>query len=238
MNIYSKSFSVFLCLIFADLAQSQDVGEVTTEKKIRCATTHYPPFAIFETPGHEVRGSDVTKLRKLAIDFNWNMKIDNVPWSRLKLMLGTSTYDCYFSLGDFPYRRELINYTDYPLHVSRYGLFYRKDFAPKNINNLGIVRGIRVPESMSLSMHLASANVSEFPSNEVLLGMLLKGRLDAFVTNSASGKYLLEQTGVENSVSVDTYDGYALPTFLVFSKHFSKEINLEEVNAWLKSNLN
>ncbi|MGS2721608.1 substrate-binding periplasmic protein [Paraglaciecola aestuariivivens] len=206
--------------------------------KVLCATTHYPPYSIYDASTYTFSGSDTVIMQALAKQFGWNMQIVNLPWSRLKATLGTQDYDCYFSLGDFPERRELVVYTEHPLHLTRFAYFHRKNSQFEENKNIGIVRGIALPELMESKWQLQNEPLVPLKNNKALVDMLLKERIDSFVTNKAAGLYEIEKSAGADKITYRAFDEFTLPVYLVFSKSFAQQEDLEQINQWLKQNTN
>ncbi|GAC13260.1 substrate-binding periplasmic protein [Aliiglaciecola lipolytica] len=226
-------FSIFITVL---LNSELVLAEEQQSRKIRCATTHYPPFTIFSHENKELGCLDTDAINALATHFNWKIRIDNIPWERLKKTLGKNNYDCYFSMADQPYRREHVNYTTTPLHVTQYGLFTLKSESEKPIKSYATMRGISAPQRMKT--HFKLENLPEVKANNIaiLVELLLKGRVDAIVTNADVGMYEFELHGAKNEVNRAIYPHYKLPVYLVFSKHV-KDIDILSVNQFLEQHM-
>lgn len=220
------------CLLFSSFL----FAEGNAMRKLKCATTHYPPFTVFTTEYAQPTGLDMDILNRLAADFNWQIDVDNLPWERLKRELGNNYYDCFFSMGDFNYRHVFVEFTTTPMHVTRYGVFTRTGNKDKLIKSFGTMRGVAAPDNLMADYHLTGLPEVKANDNAALIELLHLGRIDAFITNAAVGQYEVEKLGLSDEISLDVFPGYQLPTFLVFSKHAS-DIDINAVNVWLKENL-
>ena len=79
-------------------------------KTLRCVTTHYPPFTIFDEKSDTFTGLDIEYLT--FIERNLNLKIDviHLPWARVKKEMALGYYDCYFSLANTEERAKYLDF--------------------------------------------------------------------------------------------------------------------------------
>ena len=119
MSKTTKLLALFL--LFSLLISSS----VKAAKKLTCATTHYPPYTVFDESKREFVGSDMTLLQMLFKSLDLDVEVVNLPWARLKQEIEESRYDCYFSLGKFPNREVYLDYTSTPIHMTKIGVLYQ-----------------------------------------------------------------------------------------------------------------
>ena len=131
-------------------------------KTLNCASTHYPPFTIFDDAIGKFSGLDMDIVNPLFNNLNIKLKVANLPWARLKNEIELKNFDCYFSLGKFDYRDVHLDYTEVPLHITNIAIFYRKSgdrlettFADKVV---GITRGINLHRDIphTYGLHLSN----------------------------------------------------------------------------------
>lgn len=205
--------------------------------KITCATTHYPPYTIFNKSSQTFTGLDMAIITPLFIQLNYDVKIINLPWARLKKEIVKNTYDCYFSLAKFKYREETLEYSSIPTHVTRVSIFHPKK--EKNISfknkNVGIHRGINFHNDILSFYDLRDAKFHRLPSNKALFQMLYRRRIEAVVTSKLVGEYILANQYANFSVDVLDIEEYKLPVYIAFKKGV---VNISQVNEALTKILN
>lgn len=205
-----------LFLLFSLLISSS----AEAAKKLTCATTHYPPYTVFDESKNEFVGSDMALLQMLFKSLDLDVEVVNLPWARLKQEIEESRYDCYFSLGKFPNREVYLDYTSTPIHMTKIGVF-----TPKNSKRLdltkkvvGVHRGINFHLDITNLHQLENATFKKLPSNDVLFKMLIHERLDAVITSKVVGEYVLKNYYPNFMVDVTSISHYQLPTYIAFKK--------------------
>jgi len=115
--IFMRAIFLFLALTFPSLLLA------APSKTLRCVTTHYPPFTIYDEKADTFTGLDIDYIK--FIEKNLNLKIDvvHLPWARVKKEMELGYYDCYFSLANYKERTEYLDFTSEPLHTTKFGLF-------------------------------------------------------------------------------------------------------------------
>jgi ABC-type amino acid transport substrate-binding protein len=201
-------------------------------QKLKCATTNYPPYSIFDKSTDTFTGLDLDIVLPLFEQLGIEVDIVNLPWARLKKEIPKGDYDCYFSLGKFKDREQFLEYSNLPMHITSIAIFYIEnqggiDFSKKIV---GVHRGINIHENIPPTYGIQSSTVHKLPSNEVLFKMLYTGRVDAVVTNKVVGKYILKQMDVNFSVDILDIEEYKLPVYLAFRKGV---VDISQVNKML-----
>ena len=189
-------------------------------QKLTCATTHYPPYTIFDESTQTFSGLDVDIIAPLFEQLDIDVKIVNLPWARLKQEIKSFRYDCYFSLGKFEDRESFLEYSNSPTHITSIAIFYPKNLEKIDfsIKTVGVHRGINIHKDIPSSYGLQSSTFHKLPSNEVLFKMLQSGRVDAIVTSEVVGEYFSKNIFPDFSVEKLTIDEYELPVYLAFKK--------------------
>lgn len=220
-----------LLILFAFLISFNSTAQDT----LKCATTHYPPYTIYDAKNNTFSGLDMDILNKLSKNLEVKFSVDNLPWSRLKNEISKGRYDCYFSLGKFKNREKYLEFTSEPMHITKVAIFYTKGipFEETNFNGkeIGVHRGINLHKEIKLPHNLAQANIRKLHSNEALFEMLRLNRLEAVITSYEVGKYLLKVSSIENSFTALVIDSYELPVFLAFRKN---KVDISKFNTALK----
>tara|TARA_R110000787_G_scaffold14277_9_gene44145 strand:+ start:1699 stop:2427 length:729 start_codon:yes stop_codon:yes gene_type:complete len=206
-------------------------------KTLVCATSHYPPYTIFDQANNTFTGLDMAIIVPLFKQLNYDVKIVNLPWARLKKEIKNNHYDCYFSLAKFKYREELLEYLNIPTHTTKIAIFHQKSLKDINFKNktVGVHRGINFHRDILALYGLQHADFHRLPSNETLFQMLHRKRVDAVVTSKAVGEYILKNQYKAFDIGVLDINEYRLPVYLAFKKGVL-DINL--VNKTLLAILN
>ena len=228
-----QSVFVIFTLAYSCFSESQSPDV----QRIKCATTHYPPFAIYQQKTGKFVGRDLDILRSLEEKFNWQFKVDNLPWGRVNVEIEKDNYDCFFAMAYEDRRAEHLDYTQYPLHVTRYGVFHKNtnyNVTDKNFSGLsiGLLRGIPLAPPVLEMYDLASANIVYLGSNEIMLSMVELGRIDAAITNYDVGNYVLTEMEEQTDIVSFVIEGYRLPVFLVFKKD---QQDIDKINQELST---
>jgi polar amino acid transport system substrate-binding protein len=215
----NSGFAVLLLAFF--LSGYAMSAERVKAQKLTCLTTHYPPFAVFQGKKKGFTGLDVAILERLAQRLNWQIEILNFPWGRVKIEIEKNNFNCFFSLAYTPERGKFLEYTQRPMHVTQYGVFFlagnealsQQNFTGKNI---GLLRSMPLPQPLLAIDQVRNANFVYLDSNETLLEILLTGRIDASITNFAVGNYLRDTLNLQQQVRSVVLSDYELPVYLAF----------------------
>jgi ABC-type amino acid transport substrate-binding protein len=205
------------------------------QQTLKCATTHYPPYTIYDPKNNTFSGLDMDIIYELSNDLDVKFSIDNLPWPRLKSEISKGKYDCYFSLGKFKNREEYLEFTSIPMHITKIAVFYTKGVSFEDINfkgkEIGVHRGINLHKEVQLPPNLGLASIRKIHSNEALFEMLRLNRLDAVLTSHEVGKYLLKVSSIEDNFSALVIEGYELPVYLAFTKN---KVDVNRFNTALR----
>lgn len=202
------------------------------QQSVGCVTTHYPPFTIFNE-GSPPTGRDIGLLRGLFKAMNWDVEFIDIPWGRLKRSINSEPFQCYFSLANIEDRSDHLTFSSVPLHVTQYALFYRASIPESQLQNwrglrIGGVRGITVSDKFIRQYNIKPDDFIYLDSNESLVEMLNRGRIDAFVTNQIVGNMLTRHHQDIDSFVISTLD---VPVYLAVDK--SMNIDMTKVDELL-----
>lgn len=227
-----KPTFILCLLVFSNWSFANEV----VAEKVNCLTTHYPPFTIYRENKRDFIGRDIVYLEHIASELNWDLNVINFPWGRVKLEIEKDEFDCFFSLAYEKKRAEYLNYTQIPLHITQYGVFFSKEnpsIKQKKLANkvIGVLRGVPLAPGVLEHYQLGDANIVYLDSNETLLSILHTGRVDASILNIEVGQYLLQELQLESSVDAYVIEEYKLPVYLAFRKG---KRDLAPVNAVLQ----
>ncbi|WP_170246324.1 substrate-binding periplasmic protein [Colwellia hornerae] len=221
LGLYKLSLTIFFVLFITKPSFSA--------QKLTCATTHYPPYTVFNESTKTFSGSDIDIITPLFEQLKIDVKIINLPWARLKKEIKKNRYDCYFSVGKFEYREKFLEYSNLPTHITTIAIFYPKHGSAIDFKNktVGVHRGINIHKNIPASYGLESAIFHQLPSNEVLFDMLQNGRIDAIVTSKVVGEYIYKNMEANFDLAVLDIEKYKLPVYLAFKKDV---IDISKVN--------
>ena len=193
-----------------------------SKETLKCATTHYPPYTIYDSKSSNFSGYDMDIINAFAKNLNIEISVANLPWARLKLEIKKNNYDCFFSLAKLEYREDYLDFTTVPIHVTKIGIFYPKNIEFESIDFsqkvIGIHRGINFHEDITHPKNFQLAKFHKLQSNEVLFEMLESKRVDMVLTSMAVGQFLLEKNNINEKFNMFEVEGYQLPVYIAFTK--------------------
>ena len=187
-------------------------------KTLRCATTHYPPFTIYDDETHTFTGIDIDYLAFIERNLNLNIEVVHLPWARIKKEMTLGYYDCYFALANNTERAQYLEFTTEPLHTTQFGLFSTEK---ANLNNdlsnsrIAMLRGVKLPSVLAKEYNIKQSNFMHSLSTKATFDLLNKQRVDYAITNYQAG--LWYSKGYKN-IYAKQLEGYALPVYIAF-KH-------------------
>ena len=187
-------------------------------KTLRCATTHYPPFTIYDDETHTFTGIDIDYLAFIERNLNLNIEVVHLPWARIKKEMKLGYYDCYFALANNTERAQYLEFTTEPLHTTQFGLFSTEK---ANLNNdlsnsrIAMLRGVKLPSVLAKEYNIKQSNFMHSLSTKATFDLLDKQRVDYAITNYQAG--LWYSKGYKN-IYAKQLEGYALPVYIAF-KH-------------------
>lgn len=205
----------FILLIFALMASSLAVAE--SGKTLRCVTTHYPPYTIFDEQKNIFTGSDIELINYLNQSLGLNIKVIHLPWARVKKEMTLNYYDCYFSLATNTLREKHLEFTQHPTHVTKFGLFAldkstlnNKDFSSTRI---AMLRGVALPNEIADKYNILPKNIMHTLSTSDSFKLLEKKRVDFIITNYQAGLWF-----AKNSVGIHArqFHESSLPVYIAF----------------------
>ena len=187
-------------------------------KTLRCATTHYPPFTIYDDETHTFTGIDIDYLAFIERNLEVTIELVHLPWARIKKEMTLGYYDCYFALANNTERAQYLEFTTEPLHTTQFGLFSTQK---ANLNNdlsnsrIAMLRGVKLPSVLAKEYNIKQSNFMHSLSTKATFDLLNKQRVDYAITNYQAG--LWYSKGYKN-IYAKQLEGYALPVYIAF-KH-------------------
>jgi len=187
-------------------------------KTLRCATTHYPPFTIYDDETHTFTGIDIDYLAFIERNLEVTIEVVHLPWARIKKEMTLGYYDCYFALANNTERAQYLEFTTEPLHTTQFGLFSTEKATLNNdLSNsrIAMLRGVKLPSVLAKEYNIKQSNFMHSLSTKATFDLLDKQRVDYAITNYQAG--LWYSKGYKN-IYAKQLEGYALPVYIAF-KH-------------------
>ena len=187
-------------------------------KTLRCATTHYPPFTIYDDETHTFTGIDIDYLAFIERNLEVTIELVHLPWARIKKEMTLGYYDCYFALANNTERAQYLEFTTEPLHTTQFGLFSTEKATLNNdLSNsrIAMLRGVKLPSVLAKEYNIKQSNFMHSLSTKATFDLLDKQRVDYAITNYQAG--LWYSKGYKN-IYAKQLEGYALPVYIAF-KH-------------------
>ncbi|GAA59306.1 hypothetical protein P20652_1167 [Pseudoalteromonas sp. BSi20652] len=186
---------------------------------LRCVTTHYPPFTVYDEKTDTFTGLDIEYLT--FIERNLNLKIDvvHLPWARVKKEMTLGYYDCYFSLTNNQERAKYLDFTSVPLHTTKFGLFTLSEdkLLTNNLSNatIAMLRGVALPEVIATKYNIDESNLMRTLLTTDTFGLLEKNRIEYAITNYQAGLWYSKEY---KKVYARQLNEFTFPTYIAF-KH-------------------
>ncbi|MBH0038698.1 substrate-binding periplasmic protein [Pseudoalteromonas sp. SWN166] len=204
---------LFLALTFPSLLLA------APSKTLRCVTTHYPPFTIYDEKADTFTGLDIDYIK--FIEKNLNLKIDvvHLPWARVKKEMKLGYYDCYFSLANYKERTEYLDFTSEPLHTTKYGLFTLNEdnLLTDDLSKAAIamLRGVILPEIIATKYTINENNLLRSLSTEATFELLEKNRVQYAITNYQAGLWYSKKY---KNIYAKQLNDYSFPVYIAFKR--------------------
>ena len=166
--------------------------------ELKCGTNQFPPFSYADQQGH-ARGIEVDVVNEVGRRLGLSFSIEVMPWPRLIEKMKTGQLDCMFAAFITDERKQFMDFTHVPLHVSRLTVYTHKDRAfpfarmdDLHGKRLGMIRDFKTVEA--LDQQLLKGDFAElvYGNNfEQLFEMLAQKRIDAVIVNDKVAELIL-----------------------------------------------
>ncbi|WP_367998453.1 substrate-binding periplasmic protein [Pseudoalteromonas carrageenovora] len=191
----------------------------TPNKTLRCATTHYPPFTIYDEQTNTFSGLDIEYLRFIERNLNLNIDVMHLPWARIKKEMTLGYYDCYFSLANNKERTQYLDFTSEPLHITQFGLFGKTkeqlNTTDLSAARIAMLRGVALPNIIAAHYNIDDSNLMRSLSTKATFELLDKNRVDYAITNYQAGLWYAKN---HKNITARQLNEFALPVYIAF-KH-------------------
>ncbi|BED88241.1 hypothetical protein PspMM1_07090 [Pseudoalteromonas sp. MM1] len=211
--MFMRAVLMLLALTFSQLLLA------APNKTLRCVTTHYPPFTIYDEQTNTFTGLDIEYLEFIERNLNLNIDVVHLPWARVKKEMKLGYYDCYFALANNTERAQYLDFTSEPMHTTQFGLFTtnkEKQFTDDlSTARIAMLRGVALPNIIAAHYNIDDSNLMRSLSTKATFDLLDKQRVDYAITNYQAG--LWYSKGYKN-IRAKQLEDYTLPVYIAF-KH-------------------
>ncbi len=231
------SFSIMMIILVAACSSSDESSETSGESNEKGEFTFassglYPPFNY--TENDELVGFDVEIGKAIAEELGMNPKPVTNPWQTIIAALNSDKFDAIIgSMAITAERLEEVNFTE-PYYESGAQIFVSEDNdsikVPEDLKDKKI--GVVVSSTFEETARQYTDEVITYDSDVTALqDLLVKGRLDAVITDQLVGMYAINQNDLKiKKVGEPIY----LDQMGIAIKKDDKEL-LEKVNEALET---
>lgn len=231
------SFSIMMIILVAACSSSDESSETSGESNEKGEFTFassglYPPFNY--TENDELVGFDVEIGKAIAEELGMNPKPVTNPWQTIIAALNSDKFDAIIgSMAITAERLEEVNFTE-PYYESGAQIFVSEDNdsikVPEDLKDKKI--GVVVSSTFEETARQYTDEVITYDSDVTALqDLLVKGRLDAVITDQLVGMYAINQNDLKiKKVGEPIY----LDQMGIAIKKDNKEL-LEKVNEALET---
>lgn len=231
------SFSIMMIMLVAACSSSDESSETSGESNEKEEFTFassglYPPFNY--TENDELVGFDVEIGKAIAEELGMNPKPVTNPWQTIIAALNSDKFDAIIgSMAITAERLEEVNFTE-PYYESGAQIFVSEDNdsikVPEDLKDKKI--GVVVSSTFEETARQYTDEVITYDSDVTALqDLLVKGRLDAVITDQLVGMYAINQNDLKiKKVGEPIY----LDQMGIAIKKDDKEL-LEKVNEALET---
>lgn len=231
------SFSIMMIILVAACSSSDESSETSGESNEKEEFTFassglYPPFNY--TENDELVGFDVEIGKAIAEELGMNPKPVTNPWQTIIAALNSDKFDAIIgSMAITAERLEEVNFTE-PYYESGAQIFVSEDNdsikVPEDLKDKKI--GVVVSSTFEETARQYTDEVITYDSDVTALqDLLVKGRLDAVITDQLVGMYAINQNDLKiKKVGEPIY----LDQMGIAIKKDDKEL-LEKVNEALET---
>lgn len=189
---------------------------------LNCASDIFEPYVI-EQQGR-LMGINVQLATQAAQLVGINIKFVRVPWLRLEGLIEQQQFDCVVAYFKTPEREHYMHFTNVPIQFTSYNFFVREgrvagSWQKSSVKGwqIGYHRGFKLPDELQQWAEQGWVHLIAIEHDEQALGMVMKQRLDALITNRDVGLYLLKKNQWQGVAVLEPALSFT-PAFLVFAK--------------------
>lgn len=178
---------------------------------LNCATDDFAPYSYIKKSKGKTKlvGVEVDlfyeALKRLGIE--GTLKV--LPWKRMMYEVKEGSIDCMFAAFWTPERKEFMNFTHVPFHVSRLVIYVNKknpfkftDIKDFHGKSFALPNGFKTSLQFDSLIKAKKVNVREVRLMENALKMLNKGRVDAVISNNLVAQEIINSSKLTNIIGL------------------------------------
>jgi len=213
--------------INAEPAQQTEPNKVQwpdTQPVLRFAINHFPPYSIL-SEGKPPTGINVKAMKLIAKRLNMRLKFVECPFARCIVLLEKGAVDVFIGLTYSDERAEFLHFIEPSVAPGSVQTFYARAGSSISINEFADLDGLIVGllrHSLYFPEFDEATSFAKVEANThlQLIDLLLNERIDAFVGSEKRFNYLLQEQGLSNKISQQTYHiTEDRKVYLALSKH-------------------
>lgn len=203
--IAGTRFSAFTFLLLLFLS-----APVRAETNVRFATDPWPPFFLDNNHAEINQGAGITIVQEIFARIpGAKARFPEVPWSRALHEVEKGEKDGIALLLKTEDRERFLMFSDPVIEVP--ALFYSRtesypegiqwqEFADLKGKKIGVVRGYSYGSAFDNAVHSGELNIIEATSSELLMRMLVFGRVDLIPENVVVAASIVRSNGWQDKV--------------------------------------
>jgi polar amino acid transport system substrate-binding protein len=232
--------------INVEATQQAELNEIQwpdTQPVLRFAINNFPPYSIL-SEGKPPAGINVIAMKLIAERLNMRLKFVKCPFARCIVLLEKGLVDVFIGLTYSDERAEFLHFIEPSVAPGSVQTFYARQNSTTSINELADLNGLIVG-LLRYSLYFPEFDkATSFAKVEAnthlqLIDLLLNKRIDAFVGSEQRFNYLLQEQGLTNTISQQTYhiteDRKVYLALSKRSEHSELEQSLSEALRYVKS---
>lgn len=213
---------------------------LTTAKVIKLGVDQWPPYSVVSDDF--IGGIDIDVVKYIANQIDHEIEIILCPWKRCLRMIEKGDVDMLTSLLRNKEREQFIDFLSPAYYVSN-KVFYvlaNSDVVINSYQNL---------EKLIIGTGLGQINDDTFDNDkrlrkipivneEKLIDMLIKKRVDTFLSVENYADYIIEHQGLTSTIQKSSFRFGSTKAHMGLSKKSHLKSQLSELNALLKEMVN
>ena len=180
-----------------------------TQPVLRFAINHFPPYSIL-SEGKPPAGINVIAMKLIAERLNMRLKFVECPFARCITLLEKGLVDVFIGLTYSAERAEFLHFIEPSVADGSVQTFYARQGSTTSIDEFADLNGLIVG-LLRYSLYFPEFDeATSFAKVEAnthlqLIDLLLNKRIDAFVGSEQRFNYLLQEQGLSNKISQQTF---------------------------------
>lgn len=210
-RLYTRTLFMACCFLLVFFAEKSLAADVASDenKTIRVGFSAFPPFR-FETPDGKPTGIEVDFVNELLHRMNLTPVFVHAPFVRNLKMMETGDIDLMIGVLRRPEREAYMQFIDPPYSTGAKCAFFMlkercseiKSYEDLYGKTIGVSNGVAYFKRFDDDVSLNKYKVRNIYQN---MDKLLKGRIDVFISEEFTAKYMLFKRGAGNRIGVAKY---------------------------------